>query len=96
MSNWRTARRVSRRSLDGAGDEAAEGEYAGGEGENFQRADQAERVEGFHGQTEQREQGGQGEGPHGEVEGAQGADQQFGPLRRGAHFREVPFGFVGR
>ena len=37
--------------LEGAGDESAEGEYASGEGENFQRADQTERVEGFHGQT---------------------------------------------
>ena len=37
--------------LDGAGDESAEGEYASGEGENFQRADQAERVECFRGET---------------------------------------------
>ena len=75
--------------LDDAGDESAEGEYASGEGENFQRADQAERVECFHGETEEREKCGECEGSHGEVEGAQGADEQLGSLCRGAHFLEV-------
>ena len=80
--------------LHGAGDQSAESKHPGGEGEDFQRTNQAQRVECFHGQPEQREQRGEGEGAHGEIKGAQGADEQLRALGGGVHFFQAALGFV--